>query len=283
MSDVAVSNAEQSARFWEREWLWWHRLAPPLRPAAEDIEILARLIALSCGARGITQPEAVLLGVTPEIASMQWPGGTRLLAIDRSQGMIDHIWPKHPFAGATVISGEWTKMPVVAGSRDIVTSDGCFSQLSYPEGYDTLVQELRRVLKPGGLFAMRAFVRLEPSESVPALLAELNAGKIRNFHVFKWRLNMALQSDIAAGVRLRDIWDAFMDNFGDPATFAAQHDWPFETVETIHAYHEADARYTYPTLAELREKLSACFSEVACVYPTYEMAERCPTLLFAAR
>jgi SAM-dependent methyltransferase len=281
MKGTAVSISEQSARFWEREWLWWHRLGTPLRPAAEDIEILGRLIAQGCGARGCRQPEAVLLGVTPEIASMQWPIGTRLLAIDRSQGMIDNVWPKQPFARATVISGEWTKMPMVAGSYDVATGDGCFSQLSYPEGYDALVQELRRILKPGGLFAMRAFVRPEPAESVEALLADLNAGKIRNFHVFKWRFNMALQSDIAAGVRLRDIWDAFTGEFGDPSALAAQRGWPFETVETIHAYREVDARYTYPTLSELREKL-ACFSEVACVYPTYEMADRCPTLLFEA-
>lgn len=283
MSDVAVSAAEQSARFWEREWLWWHRLSTPLRPAAEDIEILGRLIAQWCGARGRMRPEAVLLGVTPEIASMQWPEGTRLLAIDRSQGMIDNVWPERPYDGAMVVSGEWTNMPVAAGSRDVVTGDGCFSQLSYPEGYDALVNELRRVLKPGGLFAMRAFVRPEPAEPMDALLAELHAGKILNFHAFKWRFNMALQSDIASGVRLRDIWDAFNEEFGDPSALAAQRGWPFETVETIHAYRGVEARYTYPSLSELREILSAGFSEVTCVYPTYEMADRCPTLLFEAR
>ena len=282
MGNSAGSVAEQSARFWERQWLWWDRVAPPLRPAAQDIEILRRLIAEGCVARGCIQPRAVLLGVTPEIASMHWPKGTSLLAIDRSQGMIDNVWPKQPFTGARVVSGEWTRMPLAAGSCDVVTGDGCFSQLPYPEGYDALVQELRRALKPGGLFAMRAFVRLEPAESVEELLSELNAGGIRNFHVFKWRLNMALQPTIAAGVRLRDIWDTFMEKFGGPANLATQRNWPFEVVETIHAYREANALYTYPTLSELRDRLSTCFSEIACVYPTYEMGDRCPTLLFKA-
>lgn len=280
MSDAAGSIAEQSARFWEREWAWWHRLAPPLRPAAEDIEILSRLVGDGCRVRGFVRPAAVLMGVTPEIASMRWPAGTRLLAIDRSRGMIDHVWPKQPFAGAAAICGEWARMPVATGSCDVIAGDGCFSQLFYPDAYDAMVRELHRALRPQGLFAMRAFVRPEPAETVESLLSELNAGRIRSFHVFKWRLNMALQSGIASGIRLHDVWDFVMGTFGSPAGLAALRGWPLETVETIHAYRGSNARYTFPTLAELRAKLSACFSEVACEFPAYEMSDRCPTLLF---
>ena len=258
-------------------------MAPPLRPAAQDIEILVRLIAQWCDMRRCERPAALLLGVTPEIASMRWPTGTRLVAVDRSQGMIENIWPKNAFEGSRVLHGEWAALPVATGSCGIVTGDGCFSQLPYPQGYDDLARELARVLRRGGLFAMRAFVRPEPSESVQELLSEMKAGKIRSFHAFKWRLNMALQPNTATGVRLNDIWSVFMELVGDPTTLTAQTNWPFADVETIHAYRNMDARYTYPTLSELRGELSACFTEIACEFPDYEMGERCPTLLFEAR
>lgn len=277
---AAGSIAEQSSRFWERQWTWWHRIAPPLRPAAADIEILARLIRTGCDARGFARPAAVLMGVTPEIASMRWPAATRLLAIDRSRGMIDHVWPKQPFAGATAICGEWAAMPVATGSCDVITGDGCFSQLVYPDAYEVLIRELRRALRPRGLFAMRAFVRPEPAESVENLLSELNAGRIGNFHIFKWRLNMALQPSLASGIRLHDVWDFVISRYGNPARLAGRCDWPLDTVETIQAYRGSNARYTYPTLTELRAKLSVCFSEVTCEFPPYEMGDRCPTLLF---
>ena len=283
MSNATVPPADQSVRFWEQQWSWWHRIAPPLRPAAQDIDILVRLVTQWCATRRCERPAALLLGVTPEIASMRWPRGTRLIAVDRSQGMIEHIWPGNAFEGAQVLPGEWGALPVETGSCDIITGDGCFSQLAYPQGYDDLATELSRVLRRRGLFAMRAFVRPEPSESVQELLSEMRAGKIRSFHAFKWRLNMALQPDTVTGVRLNDIWTVFMELFGDPMALAAQLNWPFADVETIHAYRNMDARYTYPTLAELRGALSARFTEIACEFPDYEMGERCPTLLFEAR
>lgn len=154
--------------------------------------------------------------------------------------------------------------------------------MPFPEGYENLAREIARVLKPGGLFAMRAFVKPAPSESFDQLVGHLNAGAIGSFHVFKWRLNMALQADIEKGIRLRDVWTAFMREFENPAAFAARRGWTIEDVETIHAYRNADARYTFPTLPELRKKLSAHFSEHSCIHPQYEMGERCPTLLFEA-
>jgi SAM-dependent methyltransferase len=282
MKDAADSIAEESKRFWEREWSWWHRIAPPLRPAAQDIGILVRLVAQWCNSHGRERPTALLLGVTPEIACMRWPGGTQLVAVDRSRGMIDNIWSRNAFDDAKVLQGTWTALPVAAGSCDIATGDGCFSQLPYPQGYDDLTNELARVLKHRGLFAMRAFVRPQPAESVQDLLSETKAGRISSFHVFKWRLNMALQPHTTAGVRLHDVWTTFMELFGDPATLAAQTNWPFEDVETIHAYRNIDARYTFPTVPELRAKLSTRFTQIACEFPDYEMGERCPTLLFEA-
>jgi SAM-dependent methyltransferase len=226
---------------------------------------------------------ALLLGVTPEIASMRWPAGTRLLAVDRSQGMIDHVWPQKPFEGAEVVRGDWTDLPLDAGSCDVIVADACFSQVGFPAGYQKLASELERVLRRGGSFSMRAFVQPDPPEPLSALFDDLNAGRIGDFHVFKWRLNMALHENVDVGVRLGDIWDTFDARIGHPRALAEQRGWPLVAVETIDAYRDSDARYTYPSLADLRRVLEPFFEEEACVYLPYELGERCPTLRFRVR
>ena len=178
-TETSDGSTRQSAAFWEHQWLWWDRLGPPLRPSSEDVTLLEQMLEEERAKRA--RPlGAVMLGVTPEIASMRWPAGTRLLAVDRSQGMIDHVWPSQPFAGAEVVRGDWTELPLAAGACDVVVADACFSQVGFPLGYERLARELARVLAPGGVFVMRAFVQLEPPESLVRILPA--DGEVRDVH-----------------------------------------------------------------------------------------------------
>jgi len=273
----------RSSDLWDKNSLQWQKIGPPLRPCGQDIDFLQRLIAEKCAAAGCTSPRALLLGVTPEIARMRWPRNTRLLALDCHWGMIRNVWPGNRTVGAVAACGDWTKMPVADEACDVVVGDGCFSMLGYPEGYATVTRELRRVLQRDGLFAMRAFIRPDKPEPVAVVFDDLRAGRIGNFHVFKWRLNMALHGDLTAGVRLADSWNVWNQAVPEPVALAQKLDWPIETMRTIDAYRGDDTRYTYPTLAELRQALAAHFSPTACTHPAYELGERCPTLLFAPR
>ena len=273
----------KSATIWEKHSVQWGKVGPPLRPSGQDIDLLQRLVAGQCAAAGCSSPRIVLLGVTPEIALMRWPTETRLLAVDSNPAMIANVWPGSRLAGADAVCADWTRMPVGDESCDVVVSDGCFSALHYPESYAALTRELQRVLKPAGVFAMRAFIRPDHLEPVATVFHDLRSGRIGNFHVFKWRLAMALHADLTAGVRLGDIWTAWNDAFPEPATLAGELNWPVEPIRTIDAYRKIDTRYTFPTLKELRHALSSGFSETACVFPTYELGERCPTMLFTPR
>ncbi|HVJ22074.1 MAG TPA: class I SAM-dependent methyltransferase [Polyangiaceae bacterium] len=279
MDEGDASFRALSARFWEQQWLWWDRIGTPLRPCPQDVEIFERLVSERCP----VSPRALLLGVTPEIASMRWPAGTSLLAVDRSQGMIDNVWPRPALADARAVQGDWHVLEVGDGAFDVIIGDGSFMQQPFPRGYDALARELRRVLAGDGLFVMRSFVRPDQQESVVELLADLEGGTIGSFHVFKWRLLMALQPDTASGVRLSDAWKVFYELFRDPAALAERRGWPLTTVQTIDAYRGVDARYTYPTLGELGDALSPYFSEQARVVSSYELAERCPTQLWSRR
>lgn len=268
-----------SAAYWEKIWLYWPRIGAPLRPGPEDVSIFERLVVEHCK----PAPKALLLGVTPEIAGMRWPTGTQLLAVDRSQGMIDHVWPNPPLAGAQALRGDWGNLALPDGDRDLIIGDGSLMQQPFPSGYQLVARELRRVLAPGGVFVMRAFVRPDVVDAPEDVFAALRAGHIKGFHAFKWRLNMSLQPDTRTGVVLGDVWRAFHGAFPDLAEFTALTGWPREAVETIDAYRDGQARYTYPSLNELREVLSPYFSEARCLTGTYELSERCPTLLFAPR
>jgi hypothetical protein len=253
-----------------------------LRPAPEDIAILERAVWRWHMAQSSSSVSALLLGVTAEIASLRWPRAVRLIAADHSLAMIRGLWPGAAL-GFPALCAEWDALPLGDASQDLVAGDGCLSTLIYPGGYESVVRELGRVVRAGGMLALRFFTRPAISEPLDAAFADLRAGRIGNFHVFKWRLAMALHGTLEQGVRLADIWNAWHAQVPDPGALSAQLGWPLPAVLTIDVYREVATRYTFPTLAEVRAVLSGAFAEVECTVPRYELGERCPTVIFARR
>lgn len=265
---------------WNKHAAQWQHVGPPLRPTAQDIALLERLVRDWSAGRGGTGPQAVLLGVTPEIAAMHWPVGTRLLAVDRCQAMIADVWQAPALAHAEVQCGDWLDLPLPDRSQDLAVGDGCFTLLPYPDGYSALFGSLRRVLRGDGLLVMRFFVRPPQAESSGQVFDDLLAGRIGNFHVFKWRLAMALHASSEAGVRLADIWDTWHNADIDPAELASRLGWTRDSIATIDVYRDVHTCYTFPTLDEVRAVAADSFHEQDCQVGDYELAERCPTLTF---
>jgi len=100
-------------------------------------------------------------------------------------------------------------MPLAAGAFDLVAADGCMIHFSFPMGQREFLTALRRVLAPGGLAIVRAFVTPEAPETAAVVAAELRTGRIGSVHALKWRLAMSLQSSPEVGVRLADVFDAY--------------------------------------------------------------------------
>lgn len=80
------------ASHWLEAARLWQFLGPPLRPAAEDVGFLKDAVREWTAAQA-APPRVLLLGVTPEIYGLPWPEGTDFLAADRTQAMIDVVWP----------------------------------------------------------------------------------------------------------------------------------------------------------------------------------------------
>lgn len=264
---------------WKNQASQWERVGPPLRPSQQDHERLEDIIHEWTAKNGA--PRALVLGVTPEMARLKWPGGTRLLAVDRSQEMIDKVWPGYPGPGEGVLCANWLDLPLEKQSRDLVVSDGPFGVLRYPNEYREVLKGLHKIIQPGGYFAFRIFVRPEKEEEPATVYDAAMKGKIGNFHAFKLRLLMARQPDSRSGVRTGDVWKEWSDNGPGIETLSDKCGWPPEQIQTIEAYRGKNDIYSFPTLSEIREIVKAeNFSEINCSRPSYELGERCPTLLF---
>ncbi len=230
----------------------------------------------------VTPRHGLLLGVTPEIADIAWQPPLRLVAVDKSEGMVKAVWPGDTSTRRALV-GDWLTLELPETPFDLAVGDGIFSIFAFPDGYARLATALARSLKPGGLFSVRLFCRPEPAESLDAVFGALFAGAIGNFNVFKWRLAMALQGDATRGVRLADIWSTFCERAGSVSEVALQTGWPEPVVATIEGYRNIGDRYSFSTEREVIESLTQAFELVEVWRPTYELGERCPHLSFRRR
>lgn len=261
---------------WNQHARQWSLIGPPLRPVNEDIRLLEAAIRDWRARQAVAAPCALLCGVTPEVAGMRWPSGTQLIAVDHSLPMIAGVWPAA--APGVAVCGDWLALPVADASQHLLIGDGCYSLLTGRARYLAFAAELRRVATDHALLAMRYFVRPEQAEPVSRVVDDLWQQRIGNFHVFKWRLAMALHGTLEQGVRLGDVWSVWRQAVPDPAQLAAHLGWRPEVVNTIHNYRDVDTRYSFPTLAEAQAHTGA-FELVATHVPGYELGERCPTLI----
>lgn len=247
----------------------WNRLGSPLRPCAEDVENFRH-------AMGGDPGRCLLLGVTPELAGLT----SQLTAIDNSAAMIGALWKNSREA----ILGDWLDLPFATGSFDTVIGDGCLTLLPRPVQHKIFFAQLHRVLAPGGKIVLRLFVSPEEGESCEFVCNEALAGKIKGFHAFKWRLSMAIASKSAdRDLAVADTYRIFERFIPDREQLASATGWPFEDMETINVYRDSDARYSYPTLPQIRRSLHPALKETNLLYGHYELAERCPILVLESR
>lgn len=262
---------------WTQHAQQWDLIGAPLRPSAADTARLETEIAVWQKRTAVAMPRALLCGVTPEVARLKWPAGTQLTAIDHSMRMINGVWPAGEAPGYAVCA-DWLAMPLPAASQHLLLGDGSHCQMVGRARYAAFNAELRRVAADNALVAMRHFLRPDLQEPVGRVFDDLRQKRIGNFHVFKWRLAMALHGPLEQGVRLGDVWDAWHQQVPDPRALAAALDWPLAVVNTIQNYRDVDTRYTFPTLEEVRA-LSVGFSITGIHVPAYEIGDRCPTLV----
>jgi len=265
---------------WSRHANQWSLIGSPLRPCSADTAHYANAIdTLRRSLPGAILSNALLLGVTPEIADLQWPPETRLTAVDLALPMIENVWPGN-HARRCAVRADWLALPFADQSIDCVIGDGCLALLEYPTAWQRFAKEMRRCLSKNGQCMLRAFCRPDESENVEAIVTALRGGRIGSFHALKWRLAMAMQGKATErGIALANIWNAFQKLAPDRTALAHEQSWPVAEIDTIDAYRDNPARLHFPSLDEVRAALCTDLKEVECRICEYELAECCPHLL----
>lgn len=258
----------------------WHLLGSPLRPAAEDVAAMQRVIGLWCRDHAGEPPRGLILGVTPEIHNLAWPDRTLIRAVDRDPEMAKFVWPGDP---QSVIRADWREAFLPPHSTDIAFCDGGLQLLAYPHDQQRMIENLARIVAPGGFAVFRLFTPSPVVEDVEAVLRALEDRRIPSLNHLKLRLWSALQDNPTEGVCLADVWTALrrlVDT--DWQELADRLHWDVEHLAMIDAYHECAARYHLITLGEATQLFSAQgFRRVSTVIPNYPLGRHCPTVVFA--
>ena len=217
---------------------------------------------------------ALILGVTPELAALDWPKQSRVYAVDRSMEMIRSIW----YVSAPHASGAGGRRlgePAVReGSFDLVLGDGCFAFWSWPDGFRRLRDEAARVLKPGGRLIVRFQVRPEvgetPTRSSRIWPPDESADSTRSNGASSSPCMATTRAgccSLTSGMRGSNS-GVDRRTAGRGAAMAPRGD------PDDHAYQKAQIRYFFPRADELRALLGERFDEIACHTPGYENGER---------
>jgi hypothetical protein len=262
----------------------WSLLGPPLRPSPADVDLARDAIRGWIRASGRAQPTLLVLGVTAELCALAAGEGCRVVAVDRSRDIIGALWRPPSRTGSGVVCADWCHMPLATDSVDLVLGDGSFTLLDVPVGYPALCAELQRVVRARGACILRCFVQADVRESVLDVFAELERGRIKNYHALRFRLAMALQTDARSGVALGAVYDALSVAWPDLDALADRFGWSREQVHLVDGYRESEVRYSFPTLGEYEALFrESGFELTRSATADYELGERFPTLVLERR
>src|SRR5689334_3571154 len=127
----------------------------PLVPCREDIHAFEQAVAMEANRHGSGDLDAVMLGVTPGIALMDWPSGSRITAVDMSAAVIHALWPGDVTGVRKAVCASWLSMPIEPRSRDVVVGDGFLTAFRFPFEVRKLARAVSDLLRDGGVFLLR--------------------------------------------------------------------------------------------------------------------------------
>ena len=263
---------------WQNKYSIQYRGGFPLRPPQEVANLFDKLV--NATNKNTNKPfELILLGVTPELALINWPDNISLKAFDQSKEMIANVWQYNPKINSSVHLSTWQSLPLVSHTIDSIIGDGCTTQLSDKDTFDLLFNELHRVLKAEGHIFLRCFIRPDETESLSKISEDALGGKIKFFGSLKWRIAMSLVSHHKnMFISVNEIYKSFNELFPDREKLSAHTQWPIDMINTIDSYLGSLMQYNFPTLNEFEAMLPNTIKIREVSYGSYELSERCPIL-----
>lgn len=255
----------------------------PFVPCREDIAEFERAVSVHAESIGTRQLRAVMLGVTPSIALMKWPVGSRIVAADMSSAVINAIWPGDVYGLRRAVCASWLEMPVSQKSCDVVVGDGSLATCNFPDGVRKLLSAVAGLLVKNGAFVFRTYVRSRMEQSIDDVFDALLHGDGMSVDIFKMRLYMAMQRSADKGVAVKDASKILESYKLDGKAMKEKLGWSDAAIEPFSRWSSSPAIYSFPSLPELRELLDERFEIVSIKTPTYELGDCCPTIVVHSR
>lgn len=257
---------------WANLFRTWDLIGPPLRPYPDVVAVLKRELAMDSA-------DTALLGVTPELARL----GKTLVAIDAAPHMIGALWIGDDSTRKAVV-GNWLDLPLTDGSVDVIVGDGCLSAVISEAQRLRCLQEMARVLRPGGRAGIRLFARPKKTEALDAIRGDALAGKIKALAEIV--LRTALSLPVAApdyGLKMSAVLDAIDGMFGDRTALMAAGGWQPGAFAFIDLYKGSDTICCWLNEDIHVTEASRYFADVRLVASgNYPVAERCPILVVSS-
>ena len=253
---------------WQRYGARWSQVRPPLRPNAQVVGLMRALVGDEPG-------RALLLGVTPELATL-FP---TLDAVDKNPEVVASQWPGDSGSRRAIVA-DWLEFPAPRETYAVIAGDGSLNNAASAAMMHALIAHVHELLTPGGLFICRVFERPRTTFSEHDLQAAMAGRDGVNFHAFKWMMAMHLAEQHGMTVRVADILALFERLCVDRSALADRTGWALAEIDTIDVYRGSAIRYVFPN----RTELIAAFPEDCLLdfIPTsdYDLAACCPILAF---
>lgn len=244
----------------------WEALDLPLRPRAPVPDLLKALIPQ--GAKRM-----LILGVTPDFAEL----APDITALDTSEIMIAQVWPGDNDSRRAVL-GDWRAMPFEDEAFDIVVGDGALTLLSFPNGVDDVLAEVRRVTRKDGVAIVRTFIAPNAELSDTEMKAYINSLKGHSIDALRWRFAVqAVHAAPTPNIVSHDAWQAFNRLYPDPSELMAQNGWTAQDLQRVELYRDGAMALNFPTKRQLEQVILNHFSHLA-FEPSgdYPMSDLCP-------
>ena len=153
--------------------------------------------------------------------------------------------------------------------------------MKYPDNHARFVATMRRILAPSGICVFRLFVPPAQRESIETVMSDLFEGQIPSLNILKLRLGMALQRDATEGVELACVWNELRRAAPDFTALAKRLGWSLPHLLAIDSYRNCAKRYHFLTVDDVTHFFcdDGGFVCESISTPTYELGERCPTIV----
>lgn len=198
--------------------------------------------------------------------------------------MIRDVWPRASAPpGACAVQAAWDSLPLRSASRDFVACDCPHAVLGTLAQATAVYAEVRRVLRPGGMFCMRTFIRGNPPDSVEGLFEGLAQGTVGNLDAFRWFVASALQGDSPDGVTWDQVWRVWKEHVADVGVLAAANGWTAAEVAQIVRWRGKEVRMSSPSWDDIRKLAAVDFEIVERATPAHAYGARFPLVALRAR